>query len=202
MQGVCWEYCHSLEDYKKFEEEKIQWTFFFHWGNIVPESIYKNHRCVVLHTSNLPDFRGGSPIQNQILSGVRHSKVNAIKMVKKIDAGPIYCSEEVSLQGSLTDIWVAISDSSFNLIKKCIEENITPIEQTEFNPIVKRRKTSEIPLDKITTIEVLYDYIRMLDAEGYEKSFVRIGNFKIEFSRSKLLSNQKIIADATISWDE
>ena len=202
MQNICWEYCDSLEDYKKFEEEEITWAFFFHWGNIVPESIYKNHRCVVLHTSNLPDFRGGSPIQNQILSGVKHSKVNAIKMVKKIDAGPVYCCEDVSLQGSLTDIWLNISDKSFLLIEKCVKESLEPKEQKLFKPVVRRRKTSEIPINQISTVEKLHDYIRMLDAEGYSRSFVKVGPLRIEFSRSMILNDKKIITDATICLED
>ena len=31
-----------------------------------------------------------------------------------------------------------------------------------------------------------YDYIRMLDAEGYPNAFIRLGKYKIEFFRASM----------------
>ena len=101
----------SYKDFLRYNSP--DWVFFLHWSKIVPEEIYKNHRCVVLHTGNLPKGRGGTPIQNQILDGVIESKVNAIVMDKEIDSGDVYCSAPITLQGSLTDIWMSISDISY-----------------------------------------------------------------------------------------
>ena len=38
-----------------------------------------------------------------------------------LDAGPIYCSQEVTLQGNLSDIWSMISHISFHLINNIID---------------------------------------------------------------------------------
>mgnify|MGYP005996073341 CR=1 FL=1 len=198
-----WRWCSSKEDYDIFNsDENVDWAFFFHWNHIVPEFIYEKNRCVVLHTSNLPEFRGGSPIQNQIIAGVKESKVNALKMVKKIDGGPVYDSKSVSLQGSLTDIWLSISEKSFEIIMNCIENEIVPVSQLSFKKPVKRRKTCEIPVDKISSTAELYNFIRMLDAEGYEKSFVKIGPLKVILSRAKIIDSKKILTDAIIEWEE
>ena len=35
------------------------------------EEIVKLNNCICLHESNLPKFRGGSPIQNQIIKGIK-----------------------------------------------------------------------------------------------------------------------------------
>ena len=65
----------------KVEQHKnISKIFFLHWNFIVPSSIYNNYECINLHTGNLPEDRGGSPIQNQILLGKYVSQVNALKM--------------------------------------------------------------------------------------------------------------------------
>ena len=177
---------------------KPDWVFFFHWSNIVPERIWKNLRCVTIHTSNLPEGRGGSPIQNQIINCVMSSHVNAIEMSNILDGGPIYCSLPVTLQGSLTDVWLAISHQSKNLIKMCVEENLSPVEQDLSNSsIAKRRKTSQIPMANIEDIIDLYDYVRMLDADGYPKSQFNVGNFSIELSRSSI-EGDSILCDARI----
>ena len=49
----------------------------------------------MLHPSALPKFRGGSPIQNQIIRNIKNSKVTLFKMNEKIDAGPIILSKKV-----------------------------------------------------------------------------------------------------------
>ena len=41
--------------------------FFPDWSWIIPENIINNFNCICIHESNLPKFRGGSPIQNQII---------------------------------------------------------------------------------------------------------------------------------------
>ena len=45
---------------------KPDWVFFFHWSDIVPKEVYEKYKCAVIHTGNLPEGRGGSPLQNQI----------------------------------------------------------------------------------------------------------------------------------------
>ena len=44
----------------------------------------------MLHPSPLPKFRGGSPIQNQIIRGKKISAVTIFKINKIIDGGDIY----------------------------------------------------------------------------------------------------------------
>jgi methionyl-tRNA formyltransferase len=47
-------------------------------------------------------------------------------------------------------------------------------------------------------LEALYDFIRMLDAEGYPKAFIVWHGFRLEFSRAALY-NGRVEADVTIT---
>tara|TARA_B100000700_G_C15018283_1_gene844430 strand:+ start:1415 stop:2098 length:684 start_codon:yes stop_codon:yes gene_type:complete len=202
IREVDWTRCVNKKDYHKFDTDKPDWAFFFHWNYIVPKEIFEKSKCVVLHTSNLPRHRGGSPLQNQIIEGVRISQVNALKMVDKVDAGPIYSSSKVSLHGSLRDIWMSIANVSEKLIQDCIDyhtQHDTPTPQTGLSHACLRRKTTEIPIEKVTNTEEFYDYIRMLDAEGYDKSFINLGNFRLEFSRASIKEGKTLIADVSIT---
>ena len=125
---------------------KPDWVFFFHWSDIVPKEIHKNYKCVVLHVGNLPKNRGGSPIQNQILEGITNTKINAIKMEESIDGGDIYHSIPVSLQGSLTDIWLSLAETSYKLINYCVKNNPIPIPQKGTPQTYKRIKDNLIKL--------------------------------------------------------
>tara|TARA_R110000824_G_scaffold99820_2_gene237317 strand:- start:1145 stop:1831 length:687 start_codon:yes stop_codon:yes gene_type:complete len=189
----------------EFTEETIasinpKWIFFFHWSEKVPKSIYNNYRCAVIHTSNLPEGRGGSPIQNQILDGIMNTRVNIIEMVDKFDAGGIYCSRGVTLQGTLTDIWLAISSVAKNLILECTSKDLRPKEQIGSPKNYKRRRDNEINFGKCKNLLQVYDVVRMLDTahKEYPKSFCEIGDFILEFSRAKL-EEGSILSDVRIS---
>lgn len=66
-----------------------QYIFFPDWSWIVPKEIVENYRCVCFHKSNLPKFRGGSPLPNQILKGITKIKTTAFFMTDGINKGDI-----------------------------------------------------------------------------------------------------------------
>ena len=114
------------------------WVFFFHWSDIVSKEVYNNYKCVVIHTGKLPKDRGGSPLQNQILNGITHTKVNAIEMKEQVDSGAIYYSMPLTLQGNITDIWLSIASITHKLINYCVTINPEPIPQKGIPQIYKR----------------------------------------------------------------
>ena len=126
--SVSWTRISDSLSLEKVADIDPSWIFFFHWSDIVSKAMCEHFRCVTIHTSNLPDGRGGSPIQNQIIKGTRSSRVNALQMTRKVDSGPIYCSLPITLQGSLADIWQAIAEQAKRLIQKCINENPEPVQ--------------------------------------------------------------------------
>ena len=46
--------------------------------------------------TDLPYGRGGSPLQNLIVRGHKHTMISAIKCVKELDAGPIYLKKPLT----------------------------------------------------------------------------------------------------------
>ena len=61
----------KLDYIKKINPKLI---FFPDWSWIIPNEIVQKYQCVCFHESNLPKFRGGSPIQNQIIRGIKKTK--------------------------------------------------------------------------------------------------------------------------------
>ena len=182
-----------------FQNKEIQKIFFFHWSFIVPKTIYNKYECINIHTSNLPDGKGGSPLQNQIIDNIMHSRVNALRMSDDgLDAGPVYCSKNVTLQGNLNDIWLMLSKITYDLINTIIANNITPIPQVKNSDckIYKRRRDNKIPFESNDILRI-YDFIRMLDSEEYPNPFIKIGNYKLEFNRATF-NGEKIHSDVII----
>ena len=52
---------------------------------------------VNLHTSILPKFRGASPIQTAIAHGERATGVSLMRIVRRLDAGPVAAVERVAI---------------------------------------------------------------------------------------------------------
>ena len=136
--------------------------------------------------TDLPYGRGGSPLQNLILNKVYNTKVSAIKVEKEFDTGKIYLKEDFYIGiGSAEEIFQKMSEVIFiKMIPYILEKNPIPHDQKGEVIIFKRRrpKQSDILNTEFININSFYDFVRMLDGEGYPKAFMKIGNIKIMFS--------------------
>ena len=124
MEHVNW---FLLEDKLTFksdyiEKNKIQSIFIPHWSFLIPKEIYKNYKCILFHMTDLPFGRGGSPLQNLIKLGFKQTKVSALRVTNKIDAGPIYLKRELDLSGSAKEIFSRTSLVIHKMIVEIIEK--------------------------------------------------------------------------------
>ena len=177
---------------------KPDWIMFAHWSWILPASIYERYKCVVFHVSDVPNGRGGSPVQNQILDGLRMTKISAIAVDGGLDTGGVYLKKDLSLEGSAEEIFIRSSGIVLNeMIPYIIENNPLPAPQNEGGFIYRRRNPEQSILPKQGNLTNIFDYIRMLDAESYPNAFIEWGDYIIEFSRAKLCANS-VLADVKI----
>jgi methionyl-tRNA formyltransferase len=166
----------------QFNEEALRdfrpdFILFYGWSWYVSEQLLQDYKCLMLHPSPLPMYRGGSPIQNQIIAGEKDSKVSIFLMNSEVDAGDIVAQEYLSLGGSLSDIFSRVEKIGKQLTSSILESCFAPIPQDHSKATYcKRRKPedSEITLDEISnaTAEYLYNKIRML-ADPYPNAFIR-----------------------------
>ena len=170
---------------KKLDIYQPDYIFFAHWNWIVSKNIYHKYKCIVFHTAPLPYGRGGSPIQNLIINGFTSSPVCALKMTEKIDAGPIYAKQNISLHGTLNDIFSRINGVINKLIHKILYSNINPKEQIGKVRLFKRLKESDNEIKKLSSIREVYNRVRMLDHPAYSKAFFKAKGLKIELSEAK-----------------
>lgn len=180
-------------------EFKPNYIFFPHWSWIIPNEIYNNYNCVVFHMTDLPFGRGGSPLQNLIVRGIYDTKITAIKVQKGIDEGDIYFKESINISsGNADDILKMTSEIIFfKMIPKFFSDVCKPYPQ-QGEPVVFKRRTyeqSEIP-DGLSKRQ-LYDYIRMLDGEGYPPAYINTTNGRLIFRKAKLIDN-KLTAEVEI----
>ncbi|MDE7274354.1 MAG: methionyl-tRNA formyltransferase [Lachnospiraceae bacterium] len=177
----------NAENVRDFQPDYI---FLPHWSYIMPREITDNWECVVFHMTDLPYGRGGSPLQNLIVRGHKETKISAIKMTERLDGGPVYMKRVLSLEGSAQEIFVRCSDIIFQeMIPLFLEggkENMVPVPQEGEPVIFKRRKPEDGQITSDMGIDQIYDYIRMLDAEGYPRAFIEFGNYRLEFEKARM----------------
>ena len=190
----------NVEDIIEFKPDLI---LFYGWSWKISSKLIENYKCIMLHPSPLPKYRGGSPIQNQIINGETTSKVTLFIMDDGMDTGDIIAQEDISFEGSLKDIFKRIVKIGYSLTKSILDNQIVPIAQNNNDATTfKRRhpKESEISIQETTkndSLEYIYNKIRMLDGENYPKSYINHGDIRIEFSRTSE-KNDHIVAIAKI----
>ena len=115
--------------------------FFIHWSTFINKNIYNKYLCIQFHSSNLPMGRGGSPIQNQILLGLKSTKLTAFKISQKLDAGPVCLKSSLKLNGRAIDIYKRIEKQSIKMIRRIIKlKKINFYEQNGKHSYFTRRK--------------------------------------------------------------
>ena len=159
---------------KEIQPEMI---FFIGWSWIVKKDIINNYKCICLHPSPLPKYRGGSPIQHQIINGEKESAVTLFQMDNSVDTGDILYQEPFSLDGNLKDIFDRIVEIGFNGISHVLDCNFEVGQQDETIAMSFKRRTkdmSEIQIDDFQnyTAKDLYNKIRALQ-NPYPNAFIR-----------------------------
>tara|TARA_B110000008_G_C16860578_1_gene520543 strand:- start:196 stop:849 length:654 start_codon:yes stop_codon:yes gene_type:complete len=150
---------------------------FYGWSWRVSVELLNDFICLMLHPSPLPKYRGGSPIQNQIILGEKKSKVSIFIMSSEIDAGDIVEQESISLEGSIDRIFQEIERVGIRLTLDLIRNGMNPWPQDNSNASYFKRRTaadSEITLDEISgkSAQYLYNKIRMLN-DPYPNAFIK-----------------------------
>jgi methionyl-tRNA formyltransferase len=182
----------------KIECISPRYIFFLHWSFKISDEIINNYECVCFHMTDVPYGRGGSPLQNLIIRGHQNTKLTALRMTQEFDAGAVYCKKELCLAGNAEEIYIRATYLSAQMIKEIIQEQPEPISQSGEITIFKRRKPAESEISELNSLPKLYDFIRMLDAQGYPHAYIEHQGFKYSFRRSALYDG-RIVADVTIT---
>lgn len=194
-----WTLINNLKDFNIFNLNKLKPNIIFipHWSYIIPKEIFTEFDCIVFHMSDLPFGRGGSPLQNLIIRGIKSTKISAIKVDEGLDTGDIFLKMPLKLKGTAREIFENASSFIYLMIRKIIDENIEPYPQVGEPVIFKRRKSEESNIVSLEELKQVYDYIRMLDCDGYPSAFVETNHFRFEFSNA-ILDKKKNLINANV----
>lgn len=191
--------CHLISTKDNFNYEHVKelapkYIFVTHWSDIIPAKLYENFEIIIFHMTDLPYGRGGSPLQNLIMADKKHTKISAIKCEAGLDTGAIYLKKDLSLQGSAQQIFARATDIMFLMMIEIINTQPTPVAQHGECSIFKRRSPEQSDLFSFSQqhqhIEKIYDFIRMLDCDGYPHAFLQLHDYRLSFRDAELKNNK------------
>lgn len=194
-----WQYVDSREALDEAVAREVpRYVFFVHWSHLVPASLHEQVECVCFHMTDVPFGRGGSPLQNLIVRGIRETQLTALRMVAELDAGPVYHKRPLSLEGGAEEIYLRMTRTAVAMIADIVRGQPTPVPQ-EGEPVLFQRRTPEQSrVPSALSLTALFDHLRMLDATGYPHAFLEHEGFRYEFSRATLYDG-RIVADVSIT---
>jgi methionyl-tRNA formyltransferase len=169
----------SRQDYSEqaIIDFKPDLVLFYGWSWHVGPAITDTLTAMMLHPSPLPRYRGGSPIQNQIIRGEIESAVTIFIMNDEMDGGDIVAQAPLSLLGHLDEIFSRISETGLALTLDFIKNGWTAVPQDSSRATIfsrRQQEDSEITLKEIEgeSAQYLYDKIRMLE-DPYPNAFIK-----------------------------
>lgn len=168
------------ETIKRLKAFKPDVFLLYGWSWMVPKELFEKYICLALHPSPLPKYRGGSPLQHQIIQGEDKSAVTIFKIGQGLDAGPIYSQSPFSLAGTIKDIFNRISkvgaEDTIAVLNGIANQTIQPkLQNPSESTFFKRRRKQDselTPYDfKSKTAKELYNIIRALD-DPYPNAYI------------------------------
>ena len=158
---------------------KIDFIILLGWSWIVSDNFTEKYNCIGIHPSDLPSYRGGSPIQHQIIEGVTKTKISLISISNKIDGGDIWLKEDFSLKGdNINAIFKNLEESAIKLLNKFFTSkgNVDKEKQDlTLGSYYKRRipKESRIELNDFSnrSLQEMYNFIRSL-TDPYPNAYI------------------------------
>ncbi len=173
----------------RFEAATADLTVLVGWSDIVPEEVIGKMRSskvlLVAHPSVLPNYRGGSPIQHQIMEGLESSAVSLFRLdldhQQAVDSGPLCWQSGYGLTGDLPSILREIgrvtAEGIVTVARALNEERLTFWEQPAPTDGGRtRRRPNESELHRIEIAEStgreIFDKIRALGGP-YPRAYLK-----------------------------
>ena len=123
------------------------------YGLIIPSNILALFPmgCYNVHASLLPRWRGAAPIHRAIEAGDKATGVTIMKVVEKLDAGPMLISKSIDLDKNITTGEVTKNLANIGAI--LMEQIVLSIQKKETISIVEQRESLVTYAEKINKSE-------------------------------------------------
>jgi methionyl-tRNA formyltransferase len=85
------------QDYQKILDQEADLIITAAYGQMLPKALVHTNRCINVHGSLLPKYRGGAPIQHALFNGDEFTGITIMYMAQKMDSGDIILQERIDI---------------------------------------------------------------------------------------------------------
>jgi len=123
--------------FKELEELAIDVIITCAYGQFLPPIILNlpKNKCLNIHASLLPALRGGAPIQWAIINGLQKTGITIMKMVRAMDAGPIYTQKAITI--SEVDTYTSLTNKLIVLAQDMLKTDLLKIINNEIDEVAQ-----------------------------------------------------------------
>jgi methionyl-tRNA formyltransferase len=168
-----------------------------------------NNRCISFHTAPLPKYRGGNPIQNQMLDSKTESEVCSFITSESMDAGAVLLRTPISLLGNIDDVFREIARAVTMQITGILLNNPMPVMQGGEPTFCKRLTEEEKEIKPSMTVEYADALVRGFNGNPYTPAYVTMKDGrKLYILRAAtmipadMLKGLNAVADAKVCREE
>lgn len=175
------------------------------YGQFIPTKILElaKVRCINVHASLLPKYRGGAPIHKSIIYGETETGVSIMEMVKKMDAGAVCNVKKVEITeeettGTLHDkLMICGQEALLEVLDDVLNDTATFIPQDEKQAtfawnISKEEEKIDFTKDAMN----IYNHIRGLIPVPV--GYAYLDNKKMKFHEVRILHESSSKESGTI----
>ena len=184
----------SEEELDHFKSLKPDLAIVVAYGKILPTKLLNQEKILFinLHASLLPKWRGAAPIQRAIMNMEKETGVTIMKIVEKLDAGPVMLNSKIKLTKESN--YTQVSQQMSDIGAKLIMEALNAIESGQAN-FVNQDENEATYAKKIDKIESKIDW-----REKADKIIAKINSlnpnpgcwFKLSGSRIKIIKAKEV----------
>tara|TARA_B100000768_G_C11266975_1_gene371574 strand:+ start:344 stop:1300 length:957 start_codon:yes stop_codon:yes gene_type:complete len=149
---------NNKEAINKITSKKADILIVVAYGLIIPDEILNTYNGHIynIHASLLPRWRGAAPIHRAIEAGDKETGITIMKIVNKLDAGPMIMKEKVSISGEdTTDI---LSKKLSVIGSSMITSLLNNIEKGKAIKLEKQNEDDVTYAKKINKLEAMADF--------------------------------------------
>ncbi len=141
---------NDADEKRKLADQMADVVIVVAYAQFLSRAILSTPRlgCINVHSSLLPKYRGAAPIQYAIWKGEKESGVSTMKLVPKMDAGPVLLQKSIPIAAEMTaaELHDALAVLGGGLLVETLEQlregKQTEKEQDEslvsFAPLIKK----------------------------------------------------------------
>lgn len=165
-----WADAHGFPVYHKTSEYNFSpdMIVVVSYGAILRDNVLNSAPCINIHPSDLPQYRGPSPIRTAIYNGDKTSAVCLMQVTAELDAGDVYMRRkfEIGDNDTNSDVESRVSEIGAQMLMEYLAEpsKYAPVPQVG-NPTFTRKFTGDDEIiDWTKSARSIHNQIRALGA--------------------------------------